>query len=1108
MKLTEIQAKASNPQNSVWVSASAGTGKTHVLIIRFLRLLLNGNSISSILCLTYTKAAAQEMKERVFKHLEEWSLCSESELKEKLLNLGEKDDSTLNAKVSLARGLFRQSLQEMSYIKIQTIHSFCASLLAKFPLEANIPVAFKNLENSNVLVEESLLNLLQQKQNEVESLIKDIDNIANFIEPKFNNKRSLQSILLNANLKHIVANQDYCNKVLENFAKVLLINPSKSINDIKKEYEDTLTSTSLKNSLVEIISYEKDAKKTLAGYIENIKNFCKLENNLKLGNKNLLTKTLLTLSKDEGLRISQKIITKNLEGTGLATALQNLAESLISHEKKLEIYTYYHNLASKIKLALLVNKECEELKFKKAVLSHDDILLKTLSLFKKSDDIMPWVFYKLDSSIAHIMVDEAQDTNPTQWEIIKYLSSNFFTNSSNNNTIFIVGDIKQSIYSFQGANPTHFNSMFVFFKTEFAKIGKELLFLSLNTSFRSASCITSFTELFCNKALDKNLEYYKREDFTHNSFKDIKGSIEVWPILYKLNNKDEEPKEQGVLLAEQIANKIHNLVRKENVAPSDIIVLSATREDDTGRAFYRHLRKLLSFKKIPYKTSDRINIEKSIVVQDFNALACFLSQVLDSYSLATVLKSPIFNLSNQDIFDIQSENKENSLWSNLKANEKYSQVTSVLLALLKEVDVFSPYHIFSNLLYKHGVLQNYISRLGQACVYDIEVFLDLCIEFESLSQGYFLDSFIEFLDESAKRELKQEESQKQNQVVMSTIHYFKGLEAKHVFLISDISKLKKSDDIYLSEYDDFNNNYVFTYDANLLKKYPKIADDFVNIQNTASAEDHRKHYVAITRAVESLYICNYSLKSTLEDEKYLNVFSSQELLDHGFKKQTNTSFNQEDGFKDSTILTISNTCKTNKEPVQNKSLNIESKVIEDIEPSVDTDFINKVFTKQQEPNKQPENQSYSNKFTEIGTHVHNVLELIANSSYEESLEFLNAYLNGFECESDIKNSVKEHVLSVLQSDFYKNMQGFKLFTEATFVTKEQDDSLTIKRTDSFYIKDNNVYIIDYKTSNNNVTKGYKDQLLYYKKQFQSIFPNYNIRCFLFFTKNASVVEIN
>ncbi len=1118
MQLTKVQEQASNPKNSIWLSASAGTGKTHVLIIRFLRLLLEGNKISSILCLTYTKAAANEMKERVFKHLKNWSMLSKKELKQELLNLGEKDDENLEGKIKLAQTLFESSLNEMSYIKIQTIHAFCTNLLAQFPLEAEIPSNFSQSEASAKLLTQALVSVLEDKKTntQVKSYAKDIDSIASFVNFSSNTKGNLASVLNQANLKDIFKNKELCQSVLHNLKTLLLIDGKKTLDDIKASYGNFLTSQELKEKLQQLKEHEESVTgSNLKKYLANVKLFLSKSDDDKKSSKTLLCKTLLTASKDEGLRISSTIITKkDTEKTGLAPLLQELANKLIDQEEALLKYSYYYNIHAKINLAFLVSQTYEELKQEKALLDYDDILYKTLALFKKSDDIMPWVFYKLDSFISHIMVDEAQDTNPIQWQIIKYLSSNFFVNASNNNTLFVVGDIKQSIYSFQGASPLYFNKMFNYFEDSFKKINKKLLFLSLNTSFRSSSAITSFTQFFCNKVFDKQIPYYEKEDFTHNCHKtDEKGFVQIWPLLKKLDKKDQETageqEEIEVVLARQIANKIQHLVRKEGVNPKDIIVLSDRRKEGS-RPVYRHLRSFLAKRKIPYKASDRIKLSKSVFVQDMVALTSFLSQVYDSYSLAGVLKSPIFALSNQDIFDLQALNKQNSLWQNLQNNPKYQDVTAVLLALLKEVDVFSPYHIFSHLLYKQKVLNNYVSRLGQACVEDIEIFLDICLDFEEKSGSYSLDLFLEALEDYSQIDIKQEESEKSNQVIISTIHYFKGLEAKYVFLIDQINARDNKDSFYFVNKE--NESFVYAYDKNIIAKNKTLEDAFLENQAYEEDETKRKNYVAITRAINGLFVCNYTLSAKIDEVNTLNDITQEELLDFGFLKEIG-SFAIKDGFVSDVLLTYKNNVEASKETpkqedTQKEAIQEETKQNEETK---DLDWVNLQITTQTEE-KQEEQEEKANftddKATEIGTAVHDALDLIANLEKQEAIKMLENYLKTQELEDEDKQKVTTHVLNVIESDFYNNMLKHKIYTEAS-IAGVLGNKLSLNRVDAFYIEGNNIYIIDYKTSKNNesVSKVYKEQLLFYKQRFASVFEGYNIYCYLFFTSNANVIEV-
>jgi ATP-dependent helicase/nuclease subunit A len=828
------QRLAANPHHSAWVAASAGSGKTKVLTDRVLNLLLEGCPPERILCLTFTKAAAAEMANRVRMRLGEWAILPQSELQQTIENLQEAPPSL--EKIERARMLFSLTLDTPGGLKIQTIHSFCQSLLKRFPLEAGLTPFF---EVANDTEQQNLIKRASQKV--------------------------LENPLFQASLHELILRLS--ESALDDLNSFVLQSRTSFESCIPQEIDETLqtvnvTKEGLLKSLLRNIP-EEDLRKGLSLLEQGsptdqergitLAHFLSLSEKEKIQNHESYLSIFLTQQGEKRARLlTQKValmapfLKDLLEGEALR--LENWTEIRNALEISIVSKAFLH-----YSLAFL--EAYEGLKKAQSLLDYDDLILKTVSLLKNPG--CHWVLYKLDGGLDHILVDEAQDTNPAQWQVIRSIAEEFYANATTdprNRTLFIVGDGKQSIYSFQGADPAVFTQMQHDLRTFAQTSEKTWQDIDLTVSFRSTPEILATVDaVFSSSPLSSM-------PLQHLPFrKEATGHVEIWPLLKKEDENPLEPwqpplvrqqqdspqKRLALLMAKTIQGWLSGFSPiSKPVNPGDILILVRRRT-----AFVDTLIRALKDHDVPVAGIDRLWLLEGIAVQDLLKIAEFLLLPEDDLTLATVLKGPLFGLSEEDLFTLAHERDNLSLWQRLQRHKKFEAVTSLLKDLLSRVDFLTPFTLFSTILGPLEGRKKWHGRLGPEVIDSLDEFLNLCLLFQD-KKTPSLQGFLHWISQEIielKRDLDQS-----NQVRVMTVHGSKGLQAPIVFL-PDTTQPP-------------HDVPSFGFHGRALLWLPPVAKDISltkmlkeNLREKQHTEYRRLLYVALTRAEDALYICGWEV---------------------------------------------------------------------------------------------------------------------------------------------------------------------------------------------------------------------------------------------------------
>ncbi len=880
------QRKAANPEKSVWVAASAGTGKTKVLTDRVLNLLLSGTPPERILCLTFTKAAAAEMSNRIAKNLRNWAVADDENLEKMLVELLGSIDEDRGKLFAKARRLFARILDASGGIRIQTIHSFCQTLLKKFPIEANIAPHFEIMDDRDTV------EAMETARDKVFSRINDdilndaIQDVTGKVHETLFPALIADLSSARGRIKRMLANYGDINGIIAAIYATLELEPS--------ETPDKVIEKACKDSSFNVEELKTACEICLTGKESDIKRGKKLAEWLSSTEKRQALfddyKSAFLTTKNE---IRAKLLTKGLATKYPETenALLIEAERIFRTNNRIKTATVAVSSASLIRLGVALLEEYENYKKSHALMDYSDQILTVRKLLEEKDDTA-WVLYKLDGGIDHILVDEAQDTSPDQWAIIKALTEEFFAGqgvSNKNRTVFAVGDRKQSIYSFQGASPAAFEDMRALYEKQVPESGAKWDKIELNTSFRSTKAVLDAVKLVFEQPECRDGVLLPEEDGTHLAFREKDGGlVELWsPIESKSTDEQEpwSPPVERVLgdspqarMAKVLAERIHKMTsgseilesKGRPIQPSDIMVLVRRRT-----SFVDELVRNLKNYKVNVAGVDRMILPEQMAVMDLVAMGNFLLLPEDDLTLASVLKSPLVGLTEEELYEL-AHNRKSTLWNELKKHIgsmcRFGKAAADLNELLSMADMVRPHELYSHILGKMRGKYKLLSRLGTEAEDPIDEFMTLTLNFER-SHIPSLQGFLHWF-ESGKVEIKRDmEQTEHNSVRIMTVHGSKGLQAPIIFLPDTLqTPPEKARLLWTGKRNDNASLMLWTPSA-------KDADDFCEAikekNKLATEREYRRLlYVAMTRAEDRLYICGWNTKKTAPENCWYNLIKS------------------------------------------------------------------------------------------------------------------------------------------------------------------------------------------------------------------------------------------
>ena len=871
---------AADPRRSAWVSANAGAGKTHTLANRVTRLLLDGAKPERILCLTYTKSAAAEMQARLFAQLGRWAMFGNDKLTKAIAEIGTCVSDAESLKQ--ARRLFALALETPGGLKIQTIHSFCERLLGRFPIEAGIPPAFRVLDEQSArdLIAEARAQVLERAgsgDSELAAAVAHIvtetseNRLHQILDAALGNDRRKLERFFSA-LPEV---QDALRQLAE---RAHGVNEGDTVEHIAEEF--CAEAKEEAKQLTAVIAWLSDGSKTDKGFARQLEAF---------SSRGFSTDAFRSLRdafcKTADGEPREKLVTKGLaeRRPELAAYVTQLAERYIAAEQRCRAARAALLARAALTLADAVREVYTAAKRARGVLDYNDLISETLTLLNRSD-AAAWVLYKLDGGLDHVLIDEAQDTSPEQWRIVRRLSEEFFAGAGRRDlfaaprTVFAVGDQKQSIFSFQGADPDEFEVNRHHFA---AKTQDDFADVRLQTSRRSAPEILQFVDaVFAEPAAREGLTS-SGERITHQAFRtDAKGLVEFWPAIKPVKTPEqdywrpvdvESETSPVVQLAEKIGGKIRKWLddrvrlpgHKQPIRAGDIMILMPRREP-----FATEIIRKLTQMGVPVAGADRIRLKNEIAVMDLLALGRFALLPEDDLNLAAMLRSPLVGFSEEKLFAL-ANGRQGRLWRELTERREelpsFASAHAFLSDMLRRADYTPPYEFFAGALAADNMRARLLARLGPEASDAIDEFLSLALEYEALATPS-LEGFLHWV-ERGDAEVKRDMERGRDQVRVMTVHGAKGLEADIVFL-PDTTTLpdppgRRGELLYHDDGVIFPIRKVDACEAVTAAK--EIA------KQEALKEHRRLLYVALTRAKDRLYVCGFENKNGIREESWYRL---------------------------------------------------------------------------------------------------------------------------------------------------------------------------------------------------------------------------------------------
>lgn len=1130
-----MSLEAASPNISATVTASAGSGKTFLLVSRMARLLLHGAEPGSILALTFTRKAAGEMQARLNERLRELALADDQEINKLLDDLGE---PTSPALVKKARQLYEQCLFHDFPVRAMTFHSFCQDILSRFPIEANLPPDFELVENTELLIEQSLQQLYS------EATLSPDGELANNLEVLLEHCQSIHSTQ--------TALKSFINHRSDWWAYT--------------ETEDKPTEFAI-NHLAGILGLDdiNDPAGSLfnRAFPEKLNTFRDLHMQIATDKQMLHAETIaLALQETEDYKkafemLLPAFLTKS--DTPLSRKSTKKSEKILGAEGSEEYVRLHHEIAEQLLDVkdLFARQEThkrniawfnagtrlleifQQLKSQLHNLDFTDLEWRSYQLLRHSENA-EWVQYKLDQRINHLLIDEFQDTNPTQWHLLKPLLEELSSGDvEKQRSIFIVGDEKQSIYGFRRANPELQSHVSDWLEKQ---IGASKW--PLNKSWRSSPAIIDLVNAVFKPEQGDLLEGFPQHG-THKT--DLSGQIVLKsmfpapdkadlpePVFFRnpLHDARQDSKNlQYIAEAEWIANTIKSIV-------SDGLLI--TKDDDQvpvqfddiyillkNRTHVSQIEQSLRDHQVPFISANRYTLLNCLEISDLEMLLEVLVTPHNDIALAQILKSPIFDATDQDLLQLAAVTehrrwfkKMQHLSETLDAQHPIARAYHFLEKWREKTDHIPVHDLLDIIFYDSNLLNRYQAACADSAKAQVKAnllgFLDLALEVDSgryPSVTHFLNKLrsLKKLDTEAPDEASANSGMAR--VNIMTIHAAKGLEAPVVFMAdtASVSSPKLAHKAMVNwptsspKPDAFHLMGVKTGWDNVSRKYVDKAANFQLRENLNLL------YVALTRAKQFLFI------SASEPNRKINTENPSwyHLIEQGMKHLTKTdevtdqSCYQEGDIaysSDKTVTEVSN-IQPIKVPDELSQIIFEKEETETINPSQSDS------EKEHSTSALPDEDGMTR-----GTIIHRALELLTNDNVITDDQLLlqlkiesgdildsNEYS---ECVSEAKAVINhadfEHLFN--DDDFDKAYNELPIH----YRSGKKDIHGVIDRV---VIKDNTLYLVDYKThqniTNNNISDvadEYKKQIAFYKQGLQKVWPDHMIKPYLLFTHCNEIFE--
>jgi ATP-dependent helicase/nuclease subunit A len=792
--LAKAQATASDPARSAWVSANAGSGKTHVLVQRVIRLLLDGVDPTKILCLTFTKAAAANMANKVFDQLAKWTALDDPGLDSAIAAIEGRRPPP--ARRLHARRLFAEALETPGGLKVQTIHAFCTALLHQFPFEADVAARFEVLEEraEAELIDHLRLEVLLEASGAphaplgralATAIIAAADvTFADVIREAIGKRDALEGWIERAGgLDEAIAELSDALGVLPGDTQERIDAEIFASPHLPPSEWAAASAVFAQGRSTDRDNVARLGRAQTGADWEHVRAYLQI---FCVGDLSPRKNVATNLIRDNHPDLYRRLCEEQTR----VCALIARRRAVVMRDRT----------AALVRIAHEVMKRYRAEKERRGLLDYDDLIGKTLNLLS-GDGSAAWVLYKLDLGIDHVLIDEAQDTSPRQWEVIRRLTAEFTAGlgaRAVRRSIFAVGDEKQSIYSFQGAEPHRFDEMRLHFQRAHEGGGLAFERVDFRHSFRSAPDILAAVDAVFKRPQARAGLTAANEQTVHEAVRaSAPGCVEIWPMIEPGPRPEIEPwdapfdtlSEQSprLRLARRIAASVKTWIARgervamtgERVSPGDVLVLVRQR----GELFEAIIRALKDA-GVEVAGADRLVLTEHIAVMDLMSLADALLLPADDLALAEALKSPLFGFDEEQLYALAYGRRGTLREALTRKAAADDPRCAAAVALLDELAVRAerdtPFDFYAWLLGAGGGRCKMLARLGLEAADALDELLSLALDFERRHTPS-LQAFVASL-RSANTEVKRDMDIVRNEVRVMTVHGAKGLEAPIVIL--------------------------------------------------------------------------------------------------------------------------------------------------------------------------------------------------------------------------------------------------------------------------------------------------------------------------------------
>ncbi|WP_455210964.1 UvrD-helicase domain-containing protein [Kaarinaea lacus] len=1149
---------AINPESSATVSASAGTGKTWLLVSRIIRLLLAGAKPDAILAITFTRKAAAEMQTRLANRLFQFAAADDSELVQLLKQIqAPTDPATLLA----ARGLYERLLHSHQKVRASTFHSFCQDILRRFPLDAGIAPGFELVDDTAPLSQEAWDIMVREATLQTHSaLAQQLDALMGYCNSLFNTQDALFNFLEHrsdwwAYTEGQPAAVEFAiNKLKADLDIDPTIDPLAKLSDALflsniKEFAHLLAKHPTKSNL----SYEKNIYSSL-----ELIDIHHLEEGF-----GAIYEVFFTQQGNPRARNESQTQAKKMGDAGQLRFLdlhQQICDVLADISNRRFRLHLYKLCSVWYELGQYLLERFQLLKAEQRLLDFSDLEWKTYNLLNHSDNAY-WVQYKLDQRIDHLLIDEFQDTNPTQWQLIIPLLEELASGiNERHRSVFLVGDHKQSIYRFRRAAPELFDAAQNWLKQSLAAINQPL-----STSWRSAPAIMQCVNwVFADGPLNQTIHHFTTHD-THR--KSLWGQVEILPLVKSnkhslqsqvtntnLRNPLLQPRpetedtrhyQEGQLIAAKISALIDNPTwiesdgKPRRVSYKDIMIL--LRHRTHASAYEKALREA----RIPYIGAERGTLLNTLEAQDMVALLETVVTPYNNLALATVLRSPLFSCSNEQLMLI-AELKQGTWLQRLQAitqqaDEPELQRAHQLLSEWSALAGILPVHDLLDRIYNQGNLLNryesaYPEHLKHRVRANLTRFLELALEVDSgryPSIGNFLSKLKTLRDQMQNGPDEVAAMDTQSKVQIMTIHASKGMEAPVVFL-ADATNTQSAPKAYQTIVDwpaGHRRPQRF-----LLAPPKKQQDQIVQTllaqnQQGELKEEANLLYVALTRAKQILYVsgCEPSRGNNLgwygqvreqmrqhmnlhdlDDDQAINFQSGALTKPVAHFLSSDDAIGSDTTSDDTTLDIAMPSVKTMglKGPFPN------IRQLKEIAPSYELAKL-PTSTKLNSESDQTHRGVLDEDKQTKGSVIHRILQFLSEHVSDSDIaQYIRAEygLNVHEQPYNQWFLEAEHVIENPAWHFLYDPGQYKNAYNEVPIMYQQDGDTIYGFIDRLVIANNKIFLLDYKTHDfdssedlDSLAARYLPQLTLYQQGITKCWPEIPVECYLLFT-NIGVLK--